>query len=183
MKFIPTEVAGAFIVELEPFTDDRGLFARAFDAEEFAEHGLEPVVAQTNISVNHRAGTLRGLHRQVPPHAEAKFVRCMSGAVVDVAVDIRPDSPTFGRHAMVELSAENRRAFYVPPYVLHGYQSLVDGTAVIYNTSGRYVRGAEEGYRYDDPFFGIRWPLDVPDLSAKDAAWPPFRPDTRSESS
>ncbi len=174
MRFTPTQVDGVVVVDLEPFTDDRGVFARTFDAEEFAEHGLEPVVAQANLSVNHRAGTLRGLHRQVPPHAEAKLVRCVAGAIVDVAVDIRPGSPSFGRHVMVELSAENRRALYLPPYLLHGYQSLTDATEVHYNVSGRYVPGSEEGFRYDDPYFGIDWPMPPTDISDKDAGWPAF---------
>lgn len=176
MRLTPTEVNGAFVIDLEPHEDERGVFARTFDAKVFAEHGMEPLIAQANMSINHRAGTLRGLHRQVPPHAEAKLVRCVAGTVVDVAVDIRPGSPTYGRYAMVELSAANHRAFYLPPFVLHGYESLTDSTEVHYQVSGPYVPGAEEGYRYDDPFFAIPWPMPPTEMSAKDAAWPAYTP-------
>jgi dTDP-4-dehydrorhamnose 3,5-epimerase len=172
MKYTRTEVHDAVIVDLEPFTDDRGLFARTFDAQEFAAHGIDVGVAQCNLSFNHAAGTLRGLHRQVPPHAEGKLVRCTAGAIVDVAVDVRPVSPTYGRHVMVELTAANRRALWIPPYVAHGYQTLEPDTEVTYQVSGRYVPGGEEGFRHDDPAFGIAWPLPVRVISAKDAAWP-----------
>ena len=172
MRFTPTAVQGATIVDLEPFSDDRGLFARTFDVDEFRAHGLDVGVAQANLSFNHRAGTLRGLHRQVPPHAEGKLVRCTAGAIVDVAVDVRPDSPTYGAHVMVELSAENRRALFIPPYVAHGYQTLTDGAEVVYQVSGPYAPGGEQGFRHDDPAFGIVWPVEVTVISAKDAAWP-----------
>jgi dTDP-4-dehydrorhamnose 3,5-epimerase len=172
MRYTGTAVAGVVIVELEERRDERGMFARVFDAEEFQAHGLEPHVAQANLSTNRTAGTLRGLHRQRRPHAEGKLVRCTAGAVLDVAVDVRPDSPTRGRHVTVELTAENRRALFVPPYVAHGYQTLVDDSEVLYLVSGRYVPGAEEGFRYDDPAFGIAWPLPVSSVSDKDAAWP-----------
>ena len=172
MRYTTTAVDGAIIIDLDPFTDDRGLFARTFDAEEFAAHGIDVGVAQCNLSYNHQAGTLRGLHRQVPPHAEGKLVRCTAGAIVDVAVDVRPESPTYGQHVMVELTAENRRALFIPAYVAHGYQTLVDGTEVTYQVSGPYVPGGEEGYRYDDPAFGISWPHEVTLISDKDASWP-----------
>ena len=172
MKFTPTDVLGAVVVDLEPHFDDRGMFARAFDAEAFRAHGLDAAVVQANMSFNHRAGTVRGLHRQVPPHAEGKLVRCIAGAIVDVAVDVRPGSPTYGRHVMVELSAANRRALFVPPYVAHGYQTLVDDTEVMYQVSGPYAPGGEEGYRFDDPELAIRWPLPVAAISDKDASWP-----------
>jgi dTDP-4-dehydrorhamnose 3,5-epimerase len=171
MKFSRTEVLGAVIVDLEPFSDDRGLFARTYDADEFAAQGLDVDVAQCNLSFNHRAGTIRGLHRQIPPHSEGKLVRCTAGAIVDVAVDVRPESPTYGRHVMVELTAANRRALFVPAYVAHGYQTLVDDTEVSYQVSGRYVPGGEQGFRHDDPAFGLTWPLEVTVISAKDAAW------------
>ncbi len=161
MKFTTTAVDGATVVDLEPFSDDRGFFARTFDADEIAAHGIDAHVAQANVSWNVRAGTVRGLHRQVPPHAEGKLVRCTAGAIVDVAVDVRPGSPTYGRHVMVELTAENRRALWVPPYVAHGYQTLVDGTEVVYQVSGPYAPGGEQGYRHDDPAFGLVWPLPV----------------------
>jgi dTDP-4-dehydrorhamnose 3,5-epimerase len=172
VRFTRTAVDGAVIVDLEPHTDDRGLFARTFDAEEFAAQGIDAGVAQCNLSFNHRAGTLRGLHRQVPPHAEGKLVRCTAGAIVDVAVDVRAESPTYGQHVMVELTATNRRALFVPPYVAHGYQTLVDDTEVVYQVSGPYAPGGEEGFRYDDPAFGLSWPLPVALISAKDAGWP-----------
>lgn len=172
MRFTTTAVDGVTIVDLEPFTDDRGLFARTFDVDEFAAHGLDVGVAQANVSYNHVAGTLRGLHRQVPPHSEGKLVRCTAGAIVDVAVDVRPDSPTYGRHVMVELTASNRRALFVPPYVAHGYQTLTDGAEVTYQVSGPYAPGGEQGFRHDDPAFAIAWPLAVTVVSAKDASWP-----------
>lgn len=172
MKFTPTAVEGAVIVDLEPRSDARGSFSRIFDVDEFAAHGLDVQVVQANLSTNHRAGTLRGLHRQVPPHAEGKLVRCIAGAVVDVALDVRPGSPSYGQHVMVELTAENRRALFVPAYVAHGYQTLTDDTAVTYQVSGPYAPGGEEGYRYDDPAFGIAWPLPVSEISDKDAGWP-----------
>ena len=172
MRFTPTEVEGATIVDLEPFSDDRGIFARTFDVEEMAAHGIDTGVAQANLSWNSRAGTVRGMHRQLPPHAEGKLVRCTAGAIVDVAVDVRPGSPTYGRHVMVELSAQNRRALWVPPYVAHGYQTLVDGTEVVYQVSGPYAPGAEQGYRHDDPAFALAWPLPVSAVSDKDMSWP-----------
>lgn len=172
MKYTPTAVAGVWLVDLEERADERGFFARTFDATEFAAHGLDTGVVQGNLSFNHRAGTLRGLHRQVPPHAEGKLVRCTAGAIVDVAVDVRPGSATFGEHVLVELTARNRRALFVPPYVAHGYQTLVDGTEVTYQVSGPYAPQGEQGFRWDDPALGIDWPLEVSVISAKDAAWP-----------
>lgn len=172
MKFTPTAIDGAMIVDLEPHADSRGLFSRTFDVDEFAAHGLDVGIAQCNLSYNNYAGTLRGLHRQVPPYAEGKLVRCTAGAIVDVAVDVRPDSPTFGKHVMVELTAANRRALFVPAYVAHGYQTLLDDSEISYQVSGPYAPGGEEGFRYDDPAFAIRWPLPVSFVSDKDAAWP-----------
>ena len=174
MKFSETEIEGLFIVDIEPLTDDRGLFARTFDSQEFAARGMDVGVAQCNLSYNELAGTLRGLHRQVPPHAEGKLVRCTAGAIVDVGVDVRPGSATFGRHVMIELSASNRRALYLPPYVAHGYQTLVDHTEVSYQVSGPYVPGGEQGFRHDDPAFGLVWPREVAMISAKDSSWPLF---------
>lgn len=172
MKYTPTAVAGVWLVDLEERADERGFFARTFDATEFAAHGLDTGVVQGNLSFNHRAGTLRGLHRQAPPHAEGKLVRCTAGAIVDVAVDVRPGSATFGEHVRVELTARNRRALFVPPYVAHGYQTLVDDTEVTYQVSGPYAPQGEQGFRWDDPVLGIEWPQEVSVISAKDAAWP-----------
>ena len=173
MRFTPlSEVGGVHLVELEPFTDERGTFSRAFAAEEFEAHGLEPAVVHANLSTNRRAGTLRGLHRTKPPHAEAKFVRVIAGSIVDVAVDVRPGSPTFGASVMVELSAAEGNALYLPPYVAHAFQTLEDDTSALYLCSSGYVPGSEEGFRHDDPAFGLRWPREVSVVSAKDAAWP-----------
>lgn len=167
-----TELGGAFVVEPELLSDDRGFFARTFCAREFAEHGLVPVVAQANLSFNHRAGTVRGMHFQYPPATEVKLVRCISGAIVDVIVDVRPESPTFGRHIAVELSAQNRRALYVPARFAHGYQTLTDDAEVSYQVSEFYTPGVEGGLRYNDPELAISWPLPVSMISDKDAAWP-----------
>ena len=172
MIFIETSLAGAFVVELETRGDERGFFARTFCAQEFATHGLKPAVAQSNLSFNHRKGTLRGLHFQAPPVAETKLVRCTSGAILDVIVDIRPGSPTFRQHVAVELTAENRRALYVPEMFAHGYMTLTDGAEVVYSVGEFYTPGAEGGYRWDDPALGIDWPLEVAVISEKDAAWP-----------
>jgi len=174
VRYTELEVAGVHLVELEPHTDDRGFFARSFDTAGFEEHGMRPEVAQCNVSFNHRAGTLRGLHLSLPGHPESKFVRCTRGAVVDVAVDVRPDSPTFLRHVAVELSADNRSALYLPPHVAHAFQTLTDDAEVLYMVSVPYAAGAETGFRYDDPAFGVRWPLPVSVISDKDASWAPF---------
>ena len=128
MRCTPTDVAGATIIDIEPDRDDRGFVSRSFCADEFAEYGLLSNLAQTSISYNYARGTLRGMHRQVPPHAEAKLVRCTRGAIVDVAVDVRPESHTYGKHVMVQLSADNHRALFLPPFVAHGFQTLGDNT-------------------------------------------------------
>ena len=172
MRFTPTEVEGATVVDLEPFTDDRGIFARTFDADEMAAHGIDPHVVQANVSFNHRAGTLRGLHTQVDPAPEAKLLRCTAGAIQDVIVDLRPDSPTRWQHVAVELSAANRRALYVPEYFAHGYLTLTDGAEVTYQVSRAYTPGTERGLRYDDPDLALPWAREVTVISDKDASWP-----------
>jgi dTDP-4-dehydrorhamnose 3,5-epimerase len=172
VKYTPTSVAGVTIVDIEPHRDHRGFFSRSFCAEEFAKYGLDSAVAQTNISYNHARGTVRGLHRQAPPYAEAKLVRCTRGAIVDVAVDVRSESATYGKHVMVELTADNHRALFLPPYVAHGFQTLADNTEVIYQVSGPHAPPGEEGFRFNDPAFGIDWPLPVTVISEKDASWP-----------
>ncbi len=136
MHYRPTVIAGVTIVDIEPRCDHRGFFARSFCADEFAGCGLNSEMVQMSISYNHARGTMRGLHRQLPPHAEAKLVRCTSGAIVDVAVDVRPESRTYGKHVMVRLTAKNHRALFLPPYVAHGYQTLLDHTEVLYQVSG-----------------------------------------------
>lgn len=172
MKYTSTDVDSVTIVDIEPHVDDRGFFSRSFDITEFEANGLEPAVVQTNISFNHAKGTLRGLHRQFPPYSESKLVRCTRGSIVDVAVDVRPDSPTYGKHVMVELSADNHRALFLPAYVAHGFQTLEDTTEVIYQVSGPYAPPGEQGFRWDDPEFGLVWPLPVSMISDKDANWP-----------
>lgn len=172
MRFTETELAGAYLVELDRLEDERGFFARTFCAREFEDHGLSPVVAQANVSFNHRAGTLRGLHYQVPPSAETKLVRCTRGAIHDVIVDLRPGSPTRLQHVGVELSEQNRRALYVPKGFAHGYQTLTDDAEVAYQVDEFYAPGLEQGLRHDDPALGIVWPLAVSVVSEKDAAWP-----------
>jgi dTDP-4-dehydrorhamnose 3,5-epimerase len=172
MRFRETGVDGAFLVDLEPFADERGFLARAYCQREFAEHGLVTEVAQANLSHNVRAGTLRGLHYQVPPAAEAKFVRCLRGAVYDVLVDLRPDSPTRGQWFGAELSAANGTALYLPPQCAHGFQTLVDDTLLYYQSSAFYAPEHERGLRHDDPALGIAWPREVTALSDKDRSWP-----------
>ncbi|MDX1620816.1 MAG: dTDP-4-dehydrorhamnose 3,5-epimerase [Nitriliruptorales bacterium] len=172
MRFRETGLEGAYIVDLDTFDDTRGFFARAYAVDEFEKRGLEPTGVQCNVSYNRRAGTLRGMHYQVAPATEAKFVRCIRGAVHDAIVDLRPGSPTFLAHVGVELTADNRTALYVPPDFAHGYQALTDGAEVFYQVSAPYSPDHERGLRYDDPLLGIRWPLPVADLSPKDASWP-----------
>jgi dTDP-4-dehydrorhamnose 3,5-epimerase len=174
MKFTETGLEGAWIVDVEPLSDDRGFFGRTWCAKEFAEHGMVADIAQCNLSFNHRKGTLRGLHYQVAPAAEAKFVRCTAGAVHDVIVDVRPGSDTYLQWIGVDLTAENRRALYVPPMFAHGYLTLTDGAEVMYQVSEFYTPGAERGARFDDPAFGIEWPVAIDVLSEKDAGWPSF---------
>lgn len=172
MRFTETELAGAWLVDLEPLADDRGWFARSFCADEFAAHGLDPVVAQCNVTVTDHAGTIRGLHYQCPPAEESKLVRCTRGAVLDVAVDLRADSPTFLRHLAVELTAASHRALYLPARFAHGFQALTDDVELHYQMGAPYVPGTARGLRYDDPALGIEWPLPVRNVSGRDAAWP-----------
>ncbi len=172
MIFRQTAVAGAVIVELEPREDDRGNFARSFCAEEFAAHGLEAGFVQQNLSFSRRRGTLRGLHWQVEPHGEAKLTRCVAGALFDVAVDVRPGSPTFGRWAGVELTAANRLALYVPRGCAHGYLTLADATEALYQASGAYAPDAERGLRWNDLDVAIAWPIQPTSVSQKDSALP-----------
>jgi len=172
VKFTETTLSGAFIIDIEPRSDDRGFFARTFCQKEFEAHGLNPCVAQCNLSLNHKAGTLRGLHYQTPPATEAKLVRCIRGAIFDVIVDLRPDSPTYLQHVGVELSADNRRALYVPDLFAHGYQALTDGAEALYQVSEFYTPGVEAGLRYDDPALAIEWPLAATVISDKDQSWP-----------
>jgi dTDP-4-dehydrorhamnose 3,5-epimerase len=172
MLFTETKLKGAFIIDLDLKSDSRGFFARTFCAQEFEAHGLKPAVSQCNLSFNHKAGTLRGMHYQVAPACETKLVRCTRGAVYDVIIDLRPDSPTYRQHIGVELSADNRRALYVPEMFAHGYQTLTDDAEVVYQVTEFYTPGYERGARYNDPAFGIEWPMPVQVISDKDANWP-----------
>jgi dTDP-4-dehydrorhamnose 3,5-epimerase len=173
MRFVETPLPGAWVIELEELSDERGWFARTFDAEEFRARGLNPDVVQCNASFNRRAGTLRGMHYQVAPHGESKLVRCVRGAIFDVAVDLRPDSPTYRGWHGVELSAENRRAFYIPAGLAHGFQTLTDDCKVLYQMGNPYVPEAARGVRWDDPALGIEWPEQDGEriISEKDRAY------------
>ena len=172
MKFLTLALPDVRLVESEPRSDSRGSFARVFCADEFASHGLASAFVQANVSINHRRGIVRGLHWQRPPHAEVKLVRCTRGAIYDVVVDIRPDSPTHLRWVGVELSAENGRMMYVPEGFAHGYQTLTDLADVHYMVSCAYAPASEAGMRFDDPALAIAWPLEPGGISDKDAAWP-----------
>jgi dTDP-4-dehydrorhamnose 3,5-epimerase len=172
MKFTETKLKGAFIIDLEPRSDERGFFSRSFCQKEFEAHGLKTTIAQANISFNYRKGIVRGLHFQFPPAAETKFVRCSRGAIVDVIVDLRPESPTYLQHVAVELTADNRRGLFVPERFAHGYQVLEDNTETTYQVGEFYTPSAESGLRYSDPRLGIEWPLPATDMSEKDARWP-----------
>lgn len=172
MTFEPTPLAGAYVIGLERLEDERGYFARSYCEAEFRAHGLDPRIAQCNLSFNARRGTLRGLHYQRAPHAEVKLVRCVQGAIYDVAVDLRPGSPSFGRWTAVELSAENGLALYIPEGFAHGFQALTDGALVAYQMSVPYQPGSGAGLRFDTPWLGVEWPIAEPILSARDAQWP-----------
>ena len=172
MRFSETRLAGAFLVEPELRSDARGFFARTFCVDEFAAKGLATAFLQANVSFNHARGTLRGMHYQVAPAEETKLVRCTSGAIYDVIVDMRPESPTYLQHIGIELTAENRCALYVPRRFAHGYQTLVDGAEVLYQVDAVYAPAHERGLRYDDPRLGIEWPEPVTVISEKDRGWP-----------
>lgn len=174
MIFEQTALEGAVVIRLERYEDDRGFFARSWCQREFAAHGLADRVVQVNTSYNRRRGTLRGMHWQEFPHAETKLIRCTRGALYDVIIDLRPDSPTHRRWVGVELSADNHDMLYVPEGFAHGFQTLSDDTEAIYQVSQYYTPGAERGACYDDPAFGIDWPLPVTSISDKDKAWPDY---------
>ena len=177
MRFLETSVAGAWLVELEPLVDHRGFFARVWSDDAFAERGLATHFVQCNNAFSRHAGTLRGLHYQAQPFGDAKLMRCIRGAVFDVIVDVRPDSPTYLLWFGVELSGDNRRMLYVPAGCAHGYQALCDDTEVLYPVSAPYRSSAERGVRWDDPLFAIEWPHAAErHISDKDAAWTNFVP-------
>jgi dTDP-4-dehydrorhamnose 3,5-epimerase len=177
MHFSETPIAGAHVIDLEPRRDDRGFFARVWCRDEFASHGLSAEFVQCNDAFSARRGTLRGLHYQVAPHAEAKLIQCVRGAIFDVVVDLRPGSPTFRQWFGTELSAENHRMMYVPQGCAHGYLTLEDATEIVYPVTHAYRPGAERGVRWDDPQFGIAWPRAGSIIvSDKDRQWPDYRP-------
>lgn len=175
MRFRPISLPGAFLVEVEPHSDERGLFARTFCEREFAAAGLPSHFVQCSTSFNEKRGTLRGLHYQLPPHEEGKLVRCTQGAVFDVVVDLRRELPTYCRWEGFELTASNRAALYIPPGCAHGFQTLADGSEVFYQMTVFYVPGQDAGVAWDDPAFGVRWPLPDPTLSPRDRSYPRFR--------
>ncbi len=172
MKFIPTDLKDAYLVELEPRGDDRGFFARTMCREEFSVIGIESDFVQQNISYSAQRGTLRGLHFQKSPHGEDKLIRCISGAIVDVIVDIRQDSPTYMQHQMFELTSRNRLQLFVPKGFAHSFMTLEENVEVSYLVTTRYTPSSEDGLRYDDEALGIEWPLPVSVISDKDANWP-----------
>jgi len=174
MIFTPTTVAGAFIVDVERREDERGYFARTWCAEEFRQHGLNPELAQASVSLNRRRGTLRGLHYQASPHEEDKLVRCARGALWDVALDLRRDSPSYLGHVGIALTAESQRALYIPKGCAHGFQTLEDDTLVVYQMSQLYAPGSARGVRWNDPTFGIGWPIADPLILERDASYPDF---------
>ena len=175
MKFTETKLSGAFIIDVNRLSDERGFFARSWCEDEFAAHGIAMPPQQANLSFNPRRGTLRGMHYQLPPYEETKLVRCTRGAILDVIVDLREESPTFGQWIGVELTADSYRMLFVPGRFAHGFLTLEDNTDVCYQVSAKYTPGAERGLRWDDPAIGIRWPFEPALISEKDRAHPDFQ--------
>ncbi|MBZ5665691.1 MAG: dTDP-4-dehydrorhamnose 3,5-epimerase [Acidobacteriia bacterium] len=171
MIFTETGLKGAFVIDIERREDSRGFFARAFCQHEFEAHRLKPVIAQANVAFSHTKGTLRGMHFQFPPAAETKLVRATRGAILDIIVDLRPESQTFLQHVAVELSEDNSRALYVPERFAHGYQVLRDKTETSYQVGEFYTPGSEGGLLHDDPRLGLKWPLPVTLISDRDQLW------------
>lgn len=174
MKFRKTDLVGAFLIEIEPHADERGSFARTFCAREFAEHGLVTDIAQCSLSINKRAGTVRGMHFQRAPDDEVKLVRCQRGAIYDVIIDLRPDSTSYRQWQGFELNAEDHRALYVPKGFAHGFQTLTDDAEIFYQISQFYAPAAATGVRWDDPAFRVAWPLPISTITDKDCSWPDF---------
>jgi dTDP-4-dehydrorhamnose 3,5-epimerase len=175
MTFLETTISGVFEIRIQAIPDDRGFFARAWCRSEFEEHGLEPALVQCNISFNRRKGTLRGMHYQAAPFAETKLVRCTQGAICDVVLDLRPQSPTFKGWVAVTLTAENRNMVYVPKGCAHGFLTLQDETEVFYQMSEVYNAESARGVRWNDPSFGIAWPERVEVISDRDRNYPDFK--------
>lgn len=174
MTFTEMPLKGAWFIDIVRIEDERGFFARTWAPEELTSRGLDPALVQCNVAWNHRRGTIRGMHFQRAPMQETKIVRCTRGAMFDVIVDMRPESPTFCQWASVELTDENRRMLYIPFGFAHGYQTLVDGVETSYHVSAPYSAAHAAGVRWNDPRLGIRWPLEPTVISARDTAWPDF---------
>jgi dTDP-4-dehydrorhamnose 3,5-epimerase len=174
MIFTPTKLPGAYIIELEPHTDDRGFFARTWCRREFEAHGLNPSLVQCNISFNSKKGTMRGMHWQAKPFEEAKLVRCTTGSIYDVIMDLRPDSLTFKNHFGLQLTAHNRLMLYVPEGFAHGFLTMEDNTEVSYQMSEFFAPDSARGFRWNDPAFGIQWPAEIEVISDRDRSYPNF---------
>ncbi len=175
MEFVETKIAGAYAISLQPHRDERGYFARAWCHRELEERGLNPRIAQCNIGYNARKGTIRGIHLQSAPFEEVRIFRCTSGGVFDVIVDLRPQSPSYGRCHTMEMWARDQNLLYIPPGIAHGYQTLVDDTEVYYQVSEFYHPECSDGLRYNDPALGIDWPLEVSVIADRDLTWPDLR--------
>jgi len=174
MRFLETGLAGAYVIELEPASDERGFFARSYCENEFESRGLTSRFVQCNVSFNHKAGTTRGMHWQAEPNPEAKLVRCTAGAIFDVIVDLRRNSRTRHQVFGIELNSENRQMLFIPTGFAHGFQTLCDETEVFYQMSDFYIPGAAHGFRWNDPELGIRWPREPSVISDRDRALPLF---------
>jgi dTDP-4-dehydrorhamnose 3,5-epimerase len=175
MIFTEAKLKGAFIIDIDPHEDERGFFARSWCADEFKQHGLDPRLAQCNISFNKKRGTLRGMHYQAEPFPEAKLVRCTMGAIYDVVIDLRSGSPTFKQWSAVEMTAENRRALYIPEGLAHGFQTLVDNTEVLYQMGEFFHPECARGVRWNDPAFAVEWPRDISIISSRDQGYLDFK--------
>jgi len=174
MIFVETKLKGAFVLEIEKLEDERGFFGRTWCKREFTKHNLNPDLVQCSVSFNRKRGTLRGMHYQIAPHADAKLVRCTSGAIYDVILDLRQDSPTFCQWTAVELSASNHRMLFVPEGLAHGFQTLEDETEIFYQMSEFHAADFARGVRWNDPAFGIEWPPADRMISSRDATYPDF---------
>ena len=181
MRFIPTSLMGAYIIEPEKLEDDRGFFARVWCQKEFAQHNLDPNIVQSSISFNKKRGTLRGMHLQLPPFAETKLVRCTQGAIYDVIIDLRPDSETYLNWTAVELTSENRKTLYIPKGFAHGFQTLEDNTEIFYQMSEFYSSESARGFRWNDPIFKIHWQEEVTVISDRDRTYPDYTPEVFSK--
>jgi dTDP-4-dehydrorhamnose 3,5-epimerase len=180
MIFAATQLDDVWLIDIEPREDQRGFFARTWCRQELAAQGVDTEIAQESLSYNRHRGTLRGLHFQRSPNEETKIVRCTRGGIFDVIVDLRPRSPTYLQWQGFELTAENRKALYVPKGFAHGFQTLTDEAEIVYQISAFYAPDSAGGYRYDDPAFGIAWPLPVTAINERDLGWPPFKIDAPS---